>query len=51
MNRLYIFLLLFANDLALFKKDTHSLQAQLELYSTRWGLTIIVANTKMYLFE
>ena len=51
MNRLSIFLLLFANDLALFTKDKHSLQAQLDVYSTRWGSTISVAKTKMDLFE
>jgi len=50
MNRLSIFLLLFADDLALFTTDKHSLQAQLDsihLYSTHWGLTINVAKTNM----
>ena len=54
MNRLSIVLLLCADDLALFTTDKHSLQAQLDsihLYSTRWGLTINVAKTKMCVFE
>ena len=53
MNRLSIFLLLFADNL-LFATDKHSLQAQLDsmhLYSTRWGLTINVAKTKICVFE
>ena len=51
MNRLSIFSLLFADDLALFTTDKHSLQAQLDskhLYSTRWGLTINFAKTKTF---
>ena len=54
MNRLSIFLLLFADDLALFITDKHSLQAQSyskHLYSTRWGFTINVAKTKMCVLE
>ena len=49
MNRLSLFLLLFADDLALFTTDKHSLQAQfnsIHLYSTRWGLTTNFAKTK-----
>ena len=54
MNRLSICLLLFADDLALFTTDKHSLQAQLDsihLYSTRWELAINVAKTKICVFE
>ena len=54
MNRLSIFSLLFADDLALFTTDKHSLQAQLDsihLYSTRWELAINVAKTKICVFE
>jgi len=54
MNRLSIFLLLFADDLALFTTDKHSLQAPLDsiyLYSTRWELAINVAKTKICVFE
>ena len=54
MNRPSIFLLLFADDLALFTTEKHSLQAQLDsihLYSTRWGLTINVAKTRMCVFQ
>ena len=54
MNRLSILLLLFADDLALFTTDKHSLQAQsysIHLYSTRWGFTINVAKTKMCVLE
>jgi len=54
MNRLSIFSLLFADDLALFTTDKHSLQAQLDsihLYSTRWELALNVAKTKICVFE
>jgi len=54
MNRLSIVLLLFADDLALFTTDKHSLQAQLDsipLYSTNWGFTINVAKTKICVFK
>mgnify|MGYP000331970969 CR=1 FL=1 len=54
MNRPSILLLLFADDLALFTTEKHSLQAQLDsihLYSTRWGLTINVAKTRICVFQ
>jgi hypothetical protein len=47
-------MLLFADDIALFTTDKHSLQSQIDnvyMYSNKWGLTINVSKTKICVFE
>ena len=47
-------MLLFADDIALFTTNAHSLQIQLNLlseYSLKWGLKINVGKTKICVFE
>ena len=47
-------MLLFADDIALFTTDPHSLQTQLDCinnYSKMWGLKINAKKTKVCIFE
>jgi len=49
-----MFMLLFADDIALFTTDPTSLQNQLDAvasYSNMWGLKINVNKTKICIFE
>ena len=54
LHMLSVFLLLFADDIALFTTDPESLQKQLDAiykYSLKWGLKINVNKTKICIFE
>ena len=51
---LSIYLLLFADDMVIFTTDKNSLQYQLDsiyMYSSKWGLKINTAKTKILVFE
>ena len=54
INLLNIYNILFADDIALFTTNAQSLRAQLNAlydYSTKWGLKVNVAKTKICVFE
>jgi hypothetical protein len=54
LNYLSVYMLLFADDIALFSTDKVSLQRQLDSiaeYSNKWGLKINVNKTKICIFE
>jgi hypothetical protein len=54
LNLLSMYIMLFADDIVLFTTDPVSLQAQVDSlyqYSCKWGLTINMAKTKLYVFE
>ena len=54
LNFLSMYMLLFADDIALFTTNPISLQAQLDSiakYSSKWGLKINVKKTKICIFE
>ena len=54
LHILSVFMLLFADDIALFTTSPDSLQKQLEAihpYSCKWGLKINVNKTKICIFE
>lgn len=54
INQLSIYLLLFADDIAVFTTDKESLQSLLDniyTYSNNWGLKINVNKTKVCIFE
>ncbi|XP_053386465.1 uncharacterized protein LOC128550759 [Mercenaria mercenaria] len=54
LNQLSMYMLLFADDIALFTTDPNSLQAQLDIiytYSEKWGFKINVQKTKICVFE
>ena len=54
MRLLSIYMLLFADDIALFTTNPESLQLQLNAiydYSCKWGLKINVKKTKLCIFE
>lgn len=54
LEQLSMYMLLFADDIALFTTDPNSLQAQLDTiynYSVKWGLKINVQKTKICIFE
>ena len=54
IEQLSLYMLLFADDIALFTTSPESLQLQIDNlyhYSTKWGLKINVNETKICIFE
>ena len=54
INQNCFFLLHFAEDMVIFSKDPMELQTLLEklhVYSSEWGLRVIIRKTKLYVLE